>query len=279
VKKFHCGFNNGVLTSIKMRPGTQAEKELLLAGVQPNLWRALTDNDIGVANFVRFLRPFTTGGRWEKAAEKQRVSKWGEYAEDGAKHAHTEWKHPLCRRLETGCIMYPDGRLLVSLLFQSKWAEPIRAGLQLTLPGEFNEIEWYGRGPHECYPDRKSGARFGRYHSTVGKLWHNYLRPQENGTRCDTTWLELKSPCGKKIKIQDMSGAGILFSAWHCSQKKLSQATHIHTLETEPLTTLNIDCVMRGLGGDLPGIASLHDKYKLKAGEIYSLEILISTNC
>jgi beta-galactosidase len=243
---------------------------------QPNLWRALTDNDVGVANFARFLRPFTTGGRWEKAAEKQHVSKRKQYAEDGANHMHTEWKHPLCRKLETDYTVYPDGRLLVSLLFQSKSAEPIRAGLQLTLPGEFKEVEWYGRGPHECYSDRKSGARFGRYRRTVDELGHNYLRPQENGTRCDVSWLEIKSSSGEKIRIQDASGAGILFSAWHYSQKTLNRATNIHTLKKEPLTTLNIDCAMCGVGGDLPGIASLHKKYKLKAGETYKLKILLT---
>jgi beta-galactosidase len=110
----------------------------------------------------------------------------------------------------------------------------------------------------------------------VDELGHSYLRPQENGTRCDVSWLEIKSSSGEKIRIHDTSGAGILFSAWHYSQKTLSRATHIHTLEKEPLTTLNIDSAMCGVGGDLPGIASLHEKYKLKAGKTYKLKILFA---
>jgi len=67
---------------------------------------------------------------------------------------------------------------------------------------------------------------------------------------------------------------GLLFSAWHYSQKALSRAMHIHTLKKEALTTLNIDSAMCGVGGDLPGIAALHKTYRLKADTPYTAKIL-----
>ena len=238
----------------------------------------MTDNDIGVANFVRPLRPFVNGGRWESAADRQCVRKWSEHTgEDGLYRAHAEWKHPLCRRLATDYTVFPDGKLLLLLSARSKGIEPVRIGVQFVLDGEFDEVAWYGRGPHECYPDRKTGARFGRYNCTVDELGHSYLRPQENGTRCDVDRLVIKARSGEKIEVQYLGGAGFLFSAWRYSQKALSRASHIHELQKEPVTTLNIDCAMCGVGGDLPGIASLHKAYKLKKGTAYTASLLFGT--
>jgi beta-galactosidase len=192
----------------------------------------------------------------------------------GVYRVHTEWKHPLCRKLTTDYTVYPDGKLLLSLFVRSKRLDLVRAGVQVVLPEEFDEVEWYGRGPHECYPDRKTGARFGCYSCSVDELAHNYLRPQENGTRCDVSWLIIKARNGRKIKIQDLTCGGLLFSAWHYSQNTLRRAGHIHALKKEALTTLNIDSVMCGVGGDLPGIASLHEAYRLKADTPYTAQIL-----
>ncbi|MCL2127524.1 MAG: DUF4981 domain-containing protein, partial [Treponema sp.] len=287
---FTCRFERGVLASVKMNAANgSGDRELLAAAVQPNLYRALTDNDIGVANFARFLRPFVTGGRWERAAEKQRVRRWNIYAEEGGSwkkrgrvpedgktyRVSAEWKHPLCRSLATDYTVYPDGKILLEMRVRSKRIGLVRAGVQLALGEEFGEVEWYGRGPHECYPDRKSGARLGRYQCPVEELGHGYLRPQENGARCDVSWIEIKSRSGVKIRVQDPSGAGFLFSAWPYSQKALERATHIHTLQREALTTLSLDSAMCGVGGDLPGIASLHEAYRLKAGKTYTARFLL----
>ena len=255
-----------------------AVEKLFLAPIQPNLCRATTDNDVGVANFVRFLRPFILGSRWEKAAARQRPLRFSESrdAQTGTHNVHTEWKHPLCRKLSTDYTVYRDGSVLLSLQVKSRGLDLVRVGVRLILGEGFDEVEWYGRGPHECYPDRKTGARFGLYRCSVDELGHNYLRPQENGTRCDVSWLEVKSSSGKKIRIQDIGDTGLLFSAWHYSQENLSRAAHIHDLHKEALTVINLDSAMCGVGGDLPGIASLHEAYRLKAEKTYIMKALIS---
>ena len=38
-----------------------------------------------------------------------------------------------------------------------------RFGMQMSVPGGFETVTWYGRGPHESYWDRKAGARVGVY--------------------------------------------------------------------------------------------------------------------
>jgi len=237
----------------------------------------MTDNDIGFANFARFLRPFVNGSRWERAADRQRVSKREEYTdEQGAYHLHVKWKHPLCRKLSTDYAIFPDGKLLISLTVRSKIIEPVRVGIQIVLDESFDEVEWLGRGPHESYPDRKSSARIGLYQSTVNELGHHYLRPQENGARCDVSRLVLKSRNGEKITVTEAEGADFIFSARHYSQETLSRATHIHKLASEAVTVLSLDSAMCGVGGDLPGIASLHEAYRLRGNADYTANFLCS---
>jgi len=249
----------------------------LIDRLQPNLWRAMTDNDIGYANFARFLRPFVNGAKWQKAAEKQRMVRRVENAENGTHYIHTEWKHPLCRALIIDYTINPDGTLLLKMHVTPKKTELVRVGIQLTLDEKFDEVEWYGRGPHECYPDRKTSARYGLYRCSVDELEHKYLRPQENGARCDVSRLAIKSRNGDAITVHDAGNAGLLFSARHYSQETLDRAAHIHALEKEALTVLYIDSAMCGVGGDIPGIAALHEAYRLKADKTYTLDIVVNS--
>ena len=38
-----------------------------------------------------------------------------------------------------------------------------RVGVHLGVPSQFSAVEWYGRGPHENYADRKYGAFLRRH--------------------------------------------------------------------------------------------------------------------
>ena len=52
---------------------------------------------------------------------------------------------------------------------RSRWMAPLlcrslpRVGVHLALPQAMSRVEWYGKGPHECYPDRKTGAWLRRH--------------------------------------------------------------------------------------------------------------------
>jgi beta-galactosidase len=71
-----------------------------------------------------------------------------------------------------------------------------RIGLQMSLPGDFDHIRWYGRGPHENYPDRKESALVGVYSGPVQEQYHPYIVPQENGNKTDVRWAALTSRQG-----------------------------------------------------------------------------------
>ena len=78
-----------------------------------------------------------------------------------------------------------------------------KLGVRLTVPGAFENFTWLGRGPGENYPDRKTSADIGLYHSTVREQFVEYVRPQEHGNKEDVRWAALT----------DDAGTGLLFVA------------------------------------------------------------------
>jgi hypothetical protein len=77
--------------------------------------------------------------------------------------------------------------------------------MQMAVPGALSTMTWLGRGPHENYWDRHTGAAVGRYSGRVEDLVHDYVRPQENANRTDVRW----------VALTDASGAGLLASGLH----------------------------------------------------------------
>lgn len=97
-----------------------------------------------------------------------------------------------------------------------------RIGLRTALPSGLGTVSWYGRGPHECYCDRKHSAHVRRYQKPVDQLHVPYVFPQECGGRTDCRWLALEpsdpaettAPAGS----QDLSSLGVAFLAPPTSQ-------------------------------------------------------------
>ena len=136
---------------------------------------------------------------------------------------------------------------------------------------------WYGRGPQENYIDRKTGARIGKYCMTVGELEHHYMRPQENGHRTDVRKLEIASADGKALRLTATGGKPFAFNCFHYTIDALDKATHIHSFGHMDLTTVCIDEQQRGVGGDMPGSATLRDPYIMHKGTDYKFSFLLET--
>ena len=96
--------------------------------------------------------------------------------------------------------VHSDGRIDVSYE-GTPLMDMLRFGLQFRLPGEFDLVKWYGRGPQETYCDRKTGGKIGIYNMKVEELEHRYMRPQENGQRTDVRSLELSDSDGHTLSF------------------------------------------------------------------------------
>lgn len=148
-------------------------------------------------------------------------------------------------------IIYGDGTIDVDANFTlpSNSAIVHRLGLQVVLPQEYDNIQWYGRGPHENYADRKRSAYFGRFNKTVKEMEEeHYVRAQSMGSREDVRWLTISDKNNRGLKIT--SKDQLSFSALHFSDKDLWEAKHDFELDNirKPEVYLNLDCIQQGLG-------------------------------
>lgn len=148
-------------------------------------------------------------------------------------------------------IIYGDGTIDMDANYTlpSNSAIVHRLGLQVVLPQEYDNIQWYGRGPHENYADRKRSAYFGRFNKTVKEMEEeHYVRAQSMGSREDVRWLTISDKNNRGLKIT--SKDQLSFSALHFSDKDLWEAKHDFELDNirKSEVYLNLDCIQQGLG-------------------------------
>ena len=147
--------------------------------------------------------------------------------------------------------------------FELAYDDPPRIGLQLVLPPGFEQLEWFGLGPHETYVDRRASGLIGRWRSRVSEQYVPYIMPQEHGHHIDTRWLRLTSDQGVSILIR--AHAALAFNVSHFSPMDLTRARHTHELEPRPETYLHLDIAQRGLGNRACGPDVL-ERYQIKPG-------------
>jgi len=121
-----------------------------------------------------------------------------------------------------------------------------KIGLQMAIPGAFNRVKWYGRGPGESYIDSKTAGKIGVWSKTVDELWTPYVVPQDNGNRTDVRW----------AAFTNLRGMGMLaafepemsFSAQWYTTQDVEKALHTIDLMKRDFLTVNFDYKHHGLG-------------------------------
>ncbi len=261
---FFAEVRNGSLVSLKY-----GGEQMLKSGMKPNYFRPLTDNDIGPLNFAGPLIKLHPKYRYRTATKTAlgRISSVTENA-DGTVSVRAKYTVAYMTGVNVEYLFFPDGRIKVTHSGRPLLIDMIRFGMTFAMPGRYKNAEWYGRGPHENYIDRKTGARLAVHRSEVRGLEHKYMRPQENGCRTDTRYLCVKDDNGNGIKIT--GEIPFSFNLWNYTQETLEKAEHIHELKYENLTTVNVDFSQCGVGGDMPGMACLREPYILHSGKEYS---------
>ena len=222
---------------------------LLDAGavVEPNFWRAPTDNDFGA-----------------KLNEKNRA--WADPGLTLVSLDHTlsdgvavvTARYDLRRvtgRLEIEYRIDNAGEILIrqTLHAAADKGEPdlLRFGMRMRMPARYDHIDYYGRGPWENYADRKDGALVGRYRQTVDEQFYPYIRPQETGTKSDVRRWRQCDIAGRGVEIT--AEAPFSASALHYAQEALDegltkQQGHSQEIEPDDAVWLCIDKAQYGLG-------------------------------
>jgi len=250
---------------------------ILRSPLKPNYWRAYTDNDLGYANFRPKLEDLLAYPvkRWRKVTEKRRVCSVELNRTSALATIKIRQRVPGCRgNVFTVYKIDGDGTVFVRHEIHPKH-DMLRIGFTMALKRDFSCFTWYGRGPHENYCDRRTGSPVGVYSADIAELGHSYMRPQENGNRTDVRRLEITDKDGNGLLV---TGNLFSFSAWPYSQEALEKARHQHELTAQDFITLNIDYMQCGVGGDFPGVAKLHEQYKIHKRKSYAFEYEISDN-
>ncbi len=229
---------NGFLKSYRVN-----DNDLLIENLEPNFWRAPTDND------EAWLMPIKLGVWKDAVAEgTARI----EVVENSGEVVRLESVHELLDGNATVTMVYAvysDGTVDVTATYeaQAEVSELPRFGMHWVVPEELENVAYYGKGPHESYVDRRLGARLGIYETTVDAFGTPYPRPQEHGNRMGVRWVELTDASGAGLRVE---GKDLNFSVWPYSLDDLETATHTIELPDRPFTTINVDYGQMGVGGD-----------------------------
>ena len=121
-----------------------------------------------------------------------------------------------------------------------------RLGVVMCIANEYNTFRWYGRGPHENYPDRHQSAEMGIWSGSVDEQYIPYPRPQETGTKMDVRWLSLTNSNGNGLLV--VADQPIAASALHYTAYDLDQAQHTDELNRRKEVVLSLDARHSGLG-------------------------------
>jgi beta-galactosidase len=241
--------------------------EMLLAPMMPNYFRALTDNDIDFLNFTPMWTKFHPYYKWQRATKHTNAVKTvAKAGDDNTVEIHIAFSTAGLKNSVATYKIYPDGKIYV-YHSATPTSNMVRFGYQMTLSKDMEYVKWYGRGPVPTYCDRKTGAKIDKYSSTVTDLEYRYMRPQESSNRTDMRYMTITNKKGKGLKFTAYFNDPLNFSAYHYTTDGLEKATHINDIPYEDITTVNIDHMLCGVGGDLPGQAFVREPYIMKKGE------------
>jgi beta-galactosidase len=222
----------------------------LLTEPRLNLWRAPTDND-GFKLMPDLSRRFGVGGRayaaWVDAGLDERPA--DELVDHRVSVEHDG----------SGASTYHH-----SVVVPAELDDLPRVGVLLTLPGRFRRLRWFGRGPHENYPDRNRSAMLGVWEQAPDES--PYLVPQEFGLRTDCRWFELIDPRrGQTVRIDVLCPSALHVSATHHLPADLFDAPTESELRRRSELVVCLDVAHRGLGTASCGPDVL-DRYRLPPG-------------
>ncbi len=243
---------------------TRDNDELLRGPLEPYFWKPANDNQKR-NNYNRRLGP------WRTAAANRVVKQIEATQQDGLVIVRCLMDLPdIGAEYTLDYTINGQGRIQVRAEYQPQKASIAlmpKFGMRVQLQDRFDDIAWYGRGPVENYPDRKSGALVGLYESTLAHFITDYVAPQDNANRCDVRWFSLADPNGDRIRVTGLQN--LCFRAWPYTEADLEKAGHPFELPIRDLINLNIDLNIHGVGGNDSWGARTLDKYTIAGNKPY----------
>ncbi|MEH7206777.1 glycoside hydrolase family 2 TIM barrel-domain containing protein [Priestia megaterium] len=238
--------------------------ELLASGFRPNFWRAVTDNDLGNKLHERCQT-------WRQASLEQHVQNISVQPQIDFVIISVELA--LDNSLASCYVtytLYNDGEMKIeqSLAPSETMPEIPEIGMLFTMNAAFDSLTWYGRGPHENYWDRKTGAKLALHKGSVKEQVTPYLRPQECGNKTDVRWATITNDQGRGFLIKGLPTVEL--NALPYSPFELEAYDHFYKLPSSDSVTVRVNYKQMGVGGDDSWGAKTHPDYTLYANRSYT---------
>lgn len=146
-------------------------------------------------------------------------------------------------------------------------------GMRVAIPEHYSNIQWYGRGPHENYQDRKHSALLGLYEQPLCDFITPYISPQDNANRCDVRWARFTDSHGYGLEFVGLQP--LSFRAWPYTEEDLEQAGHNYQLPSRNLININLDLKVHGLGGSNSWSKRTLPQYTIDGNQPYRFGFII----
>lgn len=232
-------------------------EELLDTPMELNIWRAPTDNDRKIklewmeAGYDRSkARAYDT--HWERNGEGIRI-----YSKMSLSAV------ALQKVLDIDAVWEISNRGVISVKMKVKknmeFPQLPRFGIRLFLKKEYENLKFYGLGPHESYRDKCRSCSHGLFDSTVKEQHEDYIRPQENGSHTDCEYVMIEKENQTFIAVSPQPSS---FNVSYYTQEELTRKAHNYELEKSGNTIVCLDYAQNGIGSNSCG-PELREQYQL----------------
>lgn len=214
-----------------------------------NFWRGPTDNDFGANDQINLRL-------WEVAGDNTRYNYLGSEEKDGNIAVKYECKlSAIEAKVDLTYTVNKDGSLTINADYKAlsdNLPDMMRFGMIMTLPREYNDFAWYGRGPHENYIDRKHDTFMGVWKGKVEDQAFSYYRPQETGNKTDVRWLTLTNGQNKGVRVeggQPLSVSATNYKPEDLDPGRTKKQQHWSDVLPRNEVVLCVDLFQRGVAG------------------------------
>lgn len=222
--------------------------------VRPHFFRAPTDNDKGFGNWIaKDWKNQGLDNLRDSVVTPLTISRQS----DGSLKGHCVVDYKALNgwiRTDYQITLLPDGTVDFNASYTPEGQLPPLPcmGNTFVMPNDYQQLEYYGRGPWDNYPDRKVSSPIAKYVSKVSEQYFHYPRPQYSGNHEQTAYVELKNGKRQGWRIQCVDKP-FSFTAVPYSTEQLYGAAHDMELKEEANVYLSLDCAVLGLGNSSCG--------------------------